>query len=156
MADLYAEAYAERLHRRFESVAAFRQRLETHVRKPGFRLVGLMANGDIIADAYGFEVVTPETWWGDQVPDWVPEEVNGGTLFAVCEMMVRPAWRRQGHARSLHSELLAGSRTDFALLFVRKDNTSARRAYERWGYRQIGSHQPEFDAPDFDVMLLRR
>jgi len=68
-----------------------------------------------------------------------------------CRSVIGMRW--PGDA--LHNELLATRTERCAELYVRPDNTTAYRAYLKWGWRRVGETRPDMpDAPLFDVLIL--
>ncbi len=67
---------------------------------------------------------------------------DGRQIFALAEIMVRKAWTGQGIAHALHNELLAIRAERCAELYVRPDNTTAYRAYLKWGWHRIRRNAP--------------
>ncbi|PZS37998.1 MAG: hypothetical protein DLM62_16175 [Pseudonocardiales bacterium] len=64
-------------------------------------------------------------------------------------------WTGQGVAHALHDELLKSRREARATLLVRPENTTAYRAYTRWGWRPVGHLRPAWpDAPLMDVLII--
>jgi hypothetical protein len=57
--------------------------------------------------------------------------------------------RRWGERR--HRQRAAPKR---ATLLVSEDNSPARRAYAKWGWRKIGKLQPFPDSPHYDALVL--
>lgn len=69
--------------------------------------------------------------------------------------MVRQDWTGQGFAHALHDELLQRRREKRATLLVRPENTTAYRAYTRWGWHPVGQLRPNWpDAPLMDVLIM--
>ncbi len=153
--DVYAEAYAHRLHLEFSSLPRFWERLEAYASRIGFSLVTGRVNGELVAYTLGFTLPADSTWWrglrGELNPEFTEED--GSRTFALTEMMVRPAYQRRGYARALHGALLADRPEQRATLLVRPDNTAARTAYLSWGWYKVGDLQPFDDAPVFEAMV---
>ena len=54
-----------------------------------------------------------------------------------------------------HDELLGGRTEQRATLLAEPDNTTAYRAYVKWGWRKVSQLRPHWpDAPLFDVLML--
>jgi predicted GNAT family acetyltransferase len=79
---------------------------------------------------------------------------DGTRTFALCELMTHPDWQGKGVAHAVHDELLSRRPERRATLLVRQDNETARQAYFRWGWRQIGKLRPYPDAPHYDALML--
>jgi ribosomal protein S18 acetylase RimI-like enzyme len=141
----------------FYSADRYRQQLDSHTQAWGFELVTAHLDGELVGYVYGFPLPAQARWWrGLQTP--VPDEElreTGDRTFAISELMVRPPWRRQGMARSLHDELLAGRGEERATLLVRPDNAPAQAAYAKWGWHKIGEVRPSWQgAPLYDALIL--
>ncbi len=155
LADVYEEAYAERLDGAFRSRTAFLDRLAAYVQRPGFELVSAIEDHEIVGYIFGFGIAPSGTWWGGfcgEVPQEVREPTKQGQVFAISELMVRPAWRRRGIARLLHDNLLEGRREILATILVDPANTPARTAYYSWGWKKIGDIQPFENSPIFESL----
>jgi ribosomal protein S18 acetylase RimI-like enzyme len=74
--------------------------------------------------------------------------------FGLCELIVHPDWQRRGIGHALHDELLGHRPEARATLLVSEDNSAARRAYAKWGWRKIGKLQPFPDSPNYDALVL--
>jgi GNAT superfamily N-acetyltransferase len=69
--------------------------------------------------------------------------------------MVRRDWTGQGVAHALHDELLQRRHETRATLLVRPENTTAYRAYTRWGWHPVAQLRPNWpDAPLMDVLIM--
>jgi GNAT superfamily N-acetyltransferase len=153
--DVYAEAYAHRLHLEFSSLPRFWERLEAYASRDGFSLVTGRVDDRLVAYTLGFTLPAGSSWWRGlrgEVDAKLTEE-DGSRTFALNEMMVRPAYQRRGYARALHDALLSNRHEQRATLLVRPDNTPARTAYRSWGWYKVGDLQPFDDAPLFEVMM---
>ena len=83
-------------------------------------------------------------WWAglpaEPEPGFTSED--GNRTFALSEIMVRQAHAGQGIAHALHDELLSKRTEQRATLLVEPDNTTAHRAYLRWGWRKVAQLRP--------------
>ena len=153
---VYAEVYADRLGDPFSSLPRYSERLADYASRDGFSLVTGRVHSELIDYTLGMTLPAGSRWWegfrGAADPDLFRED--GHRTFAIAELMVRPAWRRQGHARALHDALLADRTEERATLLVRPDNAAARSAYFSWGWRKVGELQPFPDAPMFESLML--
>ncbi|MEV4437472.1 GNAT family N-acetyltransferase [Streptomyces sp. NPDC049577] len=158
LADVYEEAYAEKLDGAFRSRAAFLDRLAAYVQRPGFELVSATQDHELVGYIFGFGIASSGTWWGGfrgEVPQGVREQTKQGQVFAISELMVRPPWRRQGIARLLHNSLLEGRRESLATILVDPANTPARTAYYSWGWMKLGEIQPFENSPVFESLAKK-
>ncbi len=89
----------------------------------------------------------------DPVPPGFTDE-DGTRTVASREIMVREDLTGQGLAHRLHDELLGKRRECRATLLVEPDNTTAHRAYTRWGWSKVAELRPDWpDAPLWDVLI---
>lgn len=122
---------------------------------PGFRLVVAEHEQGPMGCVYGHQLAATTAWWDGALaplPEGVAAEQPGRTI-AIIDMLVREGWRRRGLAEAMHDALLANRSEERVTLLVKPENTPARRAYEKWGYRQVGRIQPFPDAAVFDSMV---
>jgi ribosomal protein S18 acetylase RimI-like enzyme len=153
--DVYREAYAERLDQPFFTPERFWERLEGYAKRDGFRVVLGRLDDQVVGFTLGETLPAQTGWWrgfkGDADPELLLE--TGTRTFAINELMVRPAWRRRGYAKTLSAALLDGRPEERATLLVRAENTPAYSAYRSWGFQVIGQVQPFDDSPVYEAML---
>lgn len=154
LAELYLEVYAEPPYNSgpLFGEAAFRDRTQRQMRADGFTLVTASAgNGDLVGYAFGVTFAA-ESWWSGatKLP---PPEILSPSKFAVIEVLVRRAWRGRGLGRGLLDDLLADRPEPLAILTAVAD-APARRMYDRWGWRQVGTIQHTPTAPVMDELVL--
>jgi GNAT superfamily N-acetyltransferase len=153
---VYAEVYAHKADDPFFTVERFTERLLAHSSRDGYELITASVEGTLIGYAYGVPLPADTGWWRG-LKEQVSGELIGETgdrTFALNEIMVRANWRRRGIARQLHDALMQARPEERATLLVEPRNIPARSAYERWGWRQLGTLQPFPDAPAYDAMVL--
>jgi ribosomal protein S18 acetylase RimI-like enzyme len=124
---------------------------------PGFSLVVADREESPAGCVYGHQLTENTRWWDgavDPLPADIAHEEPGRTI-AIIDMLVRQQWRRIGLAEAMHEALLADRDEERVTLLVKPDNIPARRAYEKWGYEQVGRIQPFPDAPVFDSMVKK-
>lgn len=152
---VYVEIYSQP-DEAFHGEKRYRVQITNHMQAPGWKLVTAEKEGDLVGYAYGFPLQPATRWWeGMQtpVPDGFTTE-DGRRTFAISEIMVRAPWRRQGIARTLHDELLAGRPEERATLLAEPDNEPAQAAYAAWGWRKVAEIRPGWDnAPLYDVLI---
>jgi ribosomal protein S18 acetylase RimI-like enzyme len=159
---IHRDAYADALSSGdpFESHEAFMRRFDAHARYPLLDLVIAYSGAEPVGQTWGFPVAKPTIAEppADLTEADEPSESahdDGEQIFALAEIMVRKAWTGRGIAHALHNELLATRAERCAELYVRPDNTTAYRAYLKWGWRRVGETRPDMpDAPLFDVLIL--
>lgn len=153
--DAYAADNASR--DAFASDSAFMQRFDAYTSRSEFDLVIAYQGSEPIGQTWGWALGPNTAWWDDLVTEPEPGFTieNGHRTFALSEIMVRRNWTGQGVAHALHDELLQRRRETRATLLVRPENTTAYRAYTRWGWRPVGQLRPNWpDAPLMDVLIM--
>jgi ribosomal protein S18 acetylase RimI-like enzyme len=100
----------------------------------------------------------PATSWWREVTTPLAEDVTAehpGRTFALVDLMVRGAWRRQGIGRSMHDLVLAGRTEERATLIVPPGATAAQAAFQSWGWHKIArTRGPAPGAPASDVLVI--
>jgi ribosomal protein S18 acetylase RimI-like enzyme len=154
LGELHAEVYAERAGD--GAVAGFADRFAVQRRQPGFVLAEARHGGYLVGFAFGMPLRPSTSWWRDltaPLPADVTTERPGRT-FALAELAVRPAWRRQGIGRDLHDLVLAGRPEERATLTVLPSATAAQRAGQAWGWRKIArKREQQPGAPLLDILV---
>ncbi|MEV4488655.1 GNAT family N-acetyltransferase [Micromonospora coxensis] len=150
---LYLEIHAD--DGRFYGEDRYRRQLSAHRQRPGWTLITAMLNEELIGYVYGFPLAPGTRWW-DGIQEPFPSgftREDGHRTFAICELLVRAAWRRQGVARALHDDLVSSRPEERMTLLARPDNAPAQAAYRSWGWQTITRLRPGWpDAPLFDVL----
>jgi GNAT superfamily N-acetyltransferase len=97
------------------------------------------------------------SWWRDLTTP-LAEEITAehpGRTFALTELLVRPSWRRQGIAETLHDLILAGRAEERATATVPAAATPAQGAFQKWGWRKIArTRAPRPGSRASDVLVL--
>lgn len=136
---LRTEVYASLPYAPKDSRARLADRFLVLCRQPGFALVTARSGGYLVGWTAGFPLRPSTSWWRDlttTLPEATTTEPPGRT-FAVADLLVRPAWRRQGIARSLHDLLLASRREERATVVVPLPAAAAQAAFQNWGWRKV-------------------
>ncbi|WP_442809745.1 GNAT family N-acetyltransferase [Streptomyces sp. SR27] len=146
--DVHANAYADQMddpfHQRFWWFVDHWSAME------GFSCVVAFEADEPVGFAYGAPLQEGREWW--RSTSYEPN--NGHTsTFAVSEVMVRPAWRKQGYSSSLHEALLQEREEDLAVLLVDIEHPKVQALYEAWDYTKVGERRPFADSPLYAVML---
>jgi ribosomal protein S18 acetylase RimI-like enzyme len=153
---LYVATHADVAGSEFYGAERFIKRLHNHARAPGFELVVVSLDDQVIGQSYGYTLQENARWWKfltTEVDESLTKE-DGFRTFALCELMVHPEFQGHGVAHRLHDNILSARPESRATLLVREDNTTARDAYAKWGWRKIGKLQPFPDSPNFDALIL--
>ena len=153
---VYEASHADVISDPFYSAARFAERVRGYMKAPGFELVTAEIGGGPIGLALGYTLPAGARWWSGLTTPAEPgmTDETGTRTFALCELMVVPAWQGRGVAHALHDELLGHRPEERATLLVREDNTSAQQAYAKWGWQKAGKLQPYADAPHYDALIL--
>lgn len=134
----------------------FAGRFRVRQRQPGFALAEARRGGYLVGFASGVPL-RPSTDWWRHLTTPLPGEVTAehpGRTFALADLLVRAAWRRQGIGRALHDLLLAGRPEERAALTVSPQAAAAGHALHSWGWRKVGrTRDPRPGSPVRDVLL---
>ncbi|MGH3673182.1 MAG: GNAT family N-acetyltransferase [Pseudonocardiaceae bacterium] len=153
---LHAEVYANPPYGRSDDAALFADRFRVQRRQPGFVLAQARHGGYLVGYASGMPLRPSTSWWRDlttPLPDEVTTEHPGRT-FALLELLVRPSWRRQGIAQTLHDLILRTRTEERATLIVLPAATPAHNAFQKWGWRKIArTNDPRGGSPVSDVLV---
>jgi len=154
---LHAEVYADPPYGLAGDAAGFADRFRVQRRQPGFVLAEARSGGYLVGYAAGMPLRPSTSWWRDlttQLPDEVTAEYPGRT-FALADLLVRAAWRRQGVAQALHDLILAGRPEERATLTVPPAANPAQNAFRTWGWRKVGRTRDRSPgAPVSDVLVI--
>lgn len=153
---LHTEVYANSPYARNDDAALFAGRFRVQRRQPGFVLAEARHGGYLLGYAAGMPLRPSTSWWRTlttQLPGEVTTEHPGRT-FALLDLLVRASWRRQGIATTLH-DLILGNRTEErATLIVLPTATTARKAFQKWGWRKVArTGDPRRGSAVFDVLV---
>jgi ribosomal protein S18 acetylase RimI-like enzyme len=153
---LYIDTHADVIDDPFYSAERFVQRIRGYMRAPGFELVTGSVDDMPVGLALGYALPENARWWAGLTtpaePGFTTED--GTRTFGLCELMVHPNWQARGIAHAIHDELFTNRPEQRASLLVRSNNTSAQRAYAKWGWQHAGKLQPFPDSPHYDVLVL--
>lgn len=155
---VYCDAYADLMASggTFESAEASMARFDAYTSRDGFDLVIGYLGGEPVGQAWGWALTSKTAWWRGLLTEPEPGFTveDGMRTFALSELMVRRDWTGRGIAHALHDELLRHRHETRATLLVLPDNTTARQAYERWGWHKVAQLRPYWaDAPLLDVLI---
>jgi GNAT superfamily N-acetyltransferase len=149
---LHGEVYAEADHG-----ALFAGRFRVWRRQQGFVLAEARHGDYLVGFAAGMPLRPSTSWWKDLTTP-LPAEVTTerpGRTFALTELVVRPSWRRQGIAGSLHDLVLDGRLEERATLAVPPEATAAQQAFRKWGWSRVArTRGPHHGSPMLDVLII--
>lgn len=154
---LYEASHQDVADKSFYDLDRFIERIRSYSKAPRFEFVIGRVGDEPVGLALGYALPVSARWWAALTTPIDPEliEEDGTRTFALCELMTHPDWQGKGVGHQLHDEILHNRSEQRGTLLVREDNQTARRAYEKWGWRQVGKIQPGWpDAPHFDALLL--
>lgn len=144
------------LHAEIYGNDSFADRLRVLRRQPGFVLAEARHGGYLVGYAFGMPLRPSTSWWR-QLTTPLPEEVtteHPGRTFALVELAVRPSWRRQGIAATLHDLILQDRPEERATLTVPPTATPAQNAFRKWGWRRVARTRDDGPgAPVSDVLV---
>ncbi|WP_329133866.1 GNAT family N-acetyltransferase [Streptomyces sp. NBC_01476] len=149
IADLYVEAYHGPAGEEFSHREAFLARFDHDTAREGFDMVAA-SEGATVGAAYGFRLDRADNWWRNftgNPPPRLEELTASGQVFALAELMVRPAYRRQGVAARLMEQLLLRSEATLASALVDPGEPGAGSALRALGWDRIGEARFGPDAP---------
>jgi hypothetical protein len=155
--DLYLDVYADPPYEwGTEHADLFAQRFKGQASADGFALVEARHGAELVGIAFGVTLQPTTPWWQnllEPLPAVVTTERPGRT-FAVVELLVRKAWRRQHIAERMLTLLLDGRTEERATLTVLPAAIPAQRAYEKWGWQRVAQKRnPLPGSPVFDIMV---
>jgi GNAT superfamily N-acetyltransferase len=137
--------------------ALFAERFRVWRRQQGFVLAEARHGDYLVGFAAGVPLRPSTSWWKDLTAP-LPAEVtteHPGRTFALMELLVRPSWRRQGIAGSLHDLILNGRPEERATLTVPPGATAAQKAFRTWGWSRVArTHGPHPGSPLLDVLII--
>jgi GNAT superfamily N-acetyltransferase len=157
--DIYTRSYTDAIANGgpFHSVSAFMTRFDSYVNYSGFDLVVAYHKDEPAGQTWGWPLRPGTGWWDGLLTETDPGFTgeDGHRTFALSEIMVREDLTGRGIAHALHDQLLGTRHESRATLLVEPDNTSAYRAYTRWGWHCVAQLRPAWpDAPIWDVLVL--
>ena len=145
---LQAEVYPE--------AAGYPARFRVQRRQPGFVLAEARHGGFLVGYASGMPL-RPSTDWWRHLTTPLPEKLTAehqGRTFALLDLLVRPSWRRQGIAGSLHDLILTSRPEERATLTVPPTATAAQQAFRKWGWRKIARTRGPGDTAVSDLLIV--
>lgn len=126
-------------------------------RQPGFVLAQARHGDYLVGYAFGVPLRPATSWWRHlttPLPDEVTTEYQGRT-FALADLAVRAAWRRQGIATTLYRMIMANRPEERATLTVLPAARPAQIACRSWGWTKIArTHDLHPGSPVLDLLVL--
>ncbi|WP_084210768.1 GNAT family N-acetyltransferase [Pseudonocardia acaciae] len=132
------------------------ERVRAYAKSPRFECVLARIDDEPVGLALGYALPENARWWAGLTTPVDPELIreDGTRTFGLTELMTHPDWQGHGIAHRLHDELLYKRPEQRASLTVRSDNRTARQAYDKWGWWQMGKIKPFPDSPHYDALIL--
>lgn len=140
VADVFVEAYQGSPGEEFHDRQEFLRRFTADTRRPGFDMV-VASERRMTGAAYGFVLDRADDRWREftgDLPPQIEELTASGQVFALAELMVLPAFRRQGIATRLMNQLLLRSDAALITALVADDGEAAHSTLRAWGWDRIG------------------
>jgi len=137
--------------------AEFARRFAAWARQPGFVLAEARHGGYLVGYGFGTPLRPATSWWRHlttPLPDDMTTEYQGRT-FALADLAVRAAWRRQGIGAVLYDLIMANRPEERATLTILPAAAAAQSACQSWGWTKIARTRDA--APGsavLDVLLL--
>jgi ribosomal protein S18 acetylase RimI-like enzyme len=135
---------------------AFAGRFRVQRRQPGFALAEARNGGYLVGYAFGMPLRPSTSWWR-QLTAPLPDETTAehpGRTFALADLAVRPAWRRQGLGRDLHDLILRDRAEERATAVLDPAAGPAQHAFRSWGWRRVArTHDEDGRGQVCDVLL---
>ncbi|MEU4999670.1 hypothetical protein [Streptomyces sp. NPDC021622] len=140
VADVYVEAYQGVAGAEYADRQGFLQRFENTVQRPDFDMVVADAGG-LVGCLYGYRAARTGDWWEGFrgiLPTEIEERTASGRVFILTELMVVPAYRRQGISERLRTLLLVRHTTDLVVAVIKRDDDLGREVLRSWGWTKLG------------------
>lgn len=153
----HAEVYSAPPYQRAADAGSFARRLAVQCRQPGFVLAQARHGGYLVGYAAGMPLRPATSWWRYLTAPLPDDQIteHPGRTFALTDLLVRAAWRRQGIGRELHDLVLAGRAEERATVTVPPAATAAQHALRSWGWRKVArTRDPGQDSVLLDVLLI--
>jgi GNAT superfamily N-acetyltransferase len=117
--------------------------------------VTAQVDGQLVGFAFGYDLRPDSTWWEGLTPvpsaDFTSE--TGDRTVVLAEIEVSRAWQGRGIGHRLHDAFLSDRAEERATLATGPRADEARRRYEGWGWRQLGT-VPGASGDYFDAYIL--
>ena len=126
-------------------------------RQPGFVLAEARHGDYLVGYACGMPLRPSTSWWKELTTPLTAEDIaeHPGRTFALTELQVRAAWRRQGIGGSLYNLIMSDRPEERATLTVAPGASAAQNAFRNWGWRRIArTRGPDPGTPVVDVLVM--
>ncbi|MEV0320817.1 hypothetical protein ACIBKX_23435 [Streptomyces sp. NPDC050658] len=144
VADVYVEAYAGPVGAEYADRQVFLSRFESTVQRPDFDMV-VADSGGLVGCLYGYRAERSGDWWQGFrgiLPPEVEERTASGRVFLLTELMVVPAFRRQGVSNRLRTLLLTRHAAELVVAVIGRDDELGREVLRSWGWTKLGEFGP--------------
>ncbi|MGW7272236.1 GNAT family N-acetyltransferase [Streptomyces sp. NPDC054864] len=144
IADVYVEAYKGDAGAEYRDRQGFLRLFESTVQRPDFDMVVADAGG-LVGCLYGYRAARTGDWWEGfrgVLPPEVEERTASGRVFVLSELMVVPAYRRQGVSERLRTLLLVRHAADLVVAVIKRDDDLGREVLRSWGWTKLGEFDP--------------
>ncbi|HUC59773.1 MAG TPA: GNAT family N-acetyltransferase [Streptosporangiaceae bacterium] len=154
---MHAEVYEEPPYRWVDNQhERFARRFAVLCRQPGFVLAEARHGEYLVGFGCGMPLRPSTDWWRDLTTP-LSSEVTAeypGRTFAVADLLVRAAWRRQRIGETLHDLLVSDREEERSTALVLPAAVPAQSACATWGWRKVARKQdPLAGSPVFDVFV---
>jgi ribosomal protein S18 acetylase RimI-like enzyme len=126
-----------------EAGAELDRQFRVWCRQPGFLLAEARHGGFLVGYGCGMPLRPSTSWWrGLTTP--LPAEFTAehqGRTFALTQLLVRAAWRRQGIGTELYDRIVSGRPEERGTLTVPPGAAAAQAAFRAWGWRKVARTQ---------------
>jgi GNAT superfamily N-acetyltransferase len=154
---LHDEAYAGQAGSVEDDTIRVSGSLQVQRRQPGFVLAEARSGGYLIGYATGMPLRPSTSWWRDLTTS-LPERFTAehpGRTFALTDLVVRAAWRRQRIGAYLHDLVLSGRAEERATALIPPTALAAQTAFQGWGWRKVARTRPPAPgSPASDVLVI--
>ncbi|MGW5866255.1 GNAT family N-acetyltransferase [Streptomyces sp. NPDC055239] len=145
VADVYVEAYEGDAGAEYRDRQGFLHVFENTVQRPDFDMVVADGAGSMVGCLYGYRAARSGDWWEGfrgVLPPEVEERTASGRVFILTELMVVPAYRRQGVSERLRTLLFVRHATDLVVAVIKRDDDLGREVLRSWGWTKLGEFDP--------------
>jgi GNAT superfamily N-acetyltransferase len=153
--DFFPPAIREQYLKQFPKSEFRRKLLDEWSLAPGFSLVTLWDDIELLGFACGCPLPSGTQWWKD-VNEPLSSEFtaeDGARTLAVLDIAVKADKRGHGFGKILYSSLLEGRHETRATLLSEPQLQPAYSIWLHWGYRKVGTAIPSNSSGTRDVLV---